>query len=133
MIVCLRTVAVPAAERGRYLDWIADARAVRQDHGILAELVLEPVDGQSETVVITIWPSREVFDAWIATPDRDRLTASDVHAAVDYRPITRYEVAGGYLNPPGLAAVADTYPAPASPATPPDPTVSGPRARGGVA
>jgi hypothetical protein len=34
MIVCLRTVGVPAAERRRYLDWITEGRTVRQDHGI---------------------------------------------------------------------------------------------------
>jgi hypothetical protein len=44
-----------------------------------------------------------VFDAWIATPDRDRLTASATHQAVGYHPITRYEVAGGYLNVDGLS------------------------------
>lgn len=43
MIVCLRTVAVPAQERTRYLDWIREGRVVREAHGILAELVLEPV------------------------------------------------------------------------------------------
>jgi heme-degrading monooxygenase HmoA len=102
MIVCLRTVGVPGAERERYLDWISEGRAVREEHGILAELVLEPSDGQGETVVITIWPSHEVFDAWIATPDRDRLTVSDVHKAVDYRPIKRYDQVGGYLNLDGL-------------------------------
>lgn len=102
MIVCLRTVGVPADERERYLAWIAEGREVREQHGILAELVLEPSDGDGEAVVITIWPSHEVFDAWIATPDRDRLTASDVHAAVDYRPITRYDLAGGYLSIEGL-------------------------------
>ena len=102
MIVCLRTVGVPADERERYLEWIAEGRQVREELGILAELVLEPSDGDGETVVITIWPSHEVFDAWIATPDRDRLTASAVHRAVDYRPITRYDLAGGYLNIPGL-------------------------------
>jgi heme-degrading monooxygenase HmoA len=102
VIVCLRTVGVPADERERYLAWIAEGREVREQHGILAELVLEPSDGEGETVVITIWPSHEVFDAWIATPDRDRLTASDVHAAVDYQPITRYDLAGGYLNIDGL-------------------------------
>ena len=59
MIVCLRTVRVPADVRERYL-------------------------------------------AWIATPDRDALTASEVHQAVDYRPITRYDVTGGYLNILGL-------------------------------
>ena len=110
MIVCLRTVGVPAAERGGYLEWIAEGRQVRQDHGILAELVAEPSSSEGETVVITIWPSHEVFDAWIATPERDRLTASEVHAAVDYRPITRYDVVGGYLNLPGLAQVPDAYP-----------------------
>ena len=117
MIVCLRTVGVPASERPRYLEWIAEGRGVRQDHGILAELVLEPASGEGETVVITVWPSHEVFDAWIATPDRDRLTASDVHAAVDYQPITRYEVVGGYLNIPGLAQIPDAYPEARSPAT----------------
>ena len=102
MIVCLRTVDVPEEVRERYLAWIAEGRAVREEHGILAEMVLEPSDGDGETVVITAWPSHEVFDAWIATPDRDRLTASDVHRSVDYRPIKRYDMAGGYLNLEGL-------------------------------
>lgn len=108
MIVCLRTVRVPPDHSDAYLAWIADGRAVRQAHGILAELVLEPTDG--ETVVLTVWPSHEVFDAWIATPERDALTASAVHQAVDYRPITRYEVTGGYLNLLGLNTIPDHYP-----------------------
>ena len=102
MIVCLRTVGVPADERERYLAWIAEGRTIRQQHGILAELVCEPATPGGATVVITVWPSHEVFDAWIATPHRDALTASEVHQAVSYRPITRYEVTGGYLNLPGL-------------------------------
>lgn len=103
MIVCLRTVEVPGEIRTRFLEWIEENRSVRETHGILAELVLEPTSGQGETVVATIWPSHQVFDAWIATPERDRLTASEVHRAVRYHPITRYELAGGYLNIPGLA------------------------------
>jgi heme-degrading monooxygenase HmoA len=102
MIVCLRTVLVPPEWRDRYLAWIAAGRQVRQQHGILAELVCEPAGGTGETVVMTAWPSHAVFEAWIATPHRDALTASEVHQAVDYRPITRYDVAGGYLNLPGL-------------------------------
>ena len=96
MIVCIRTVAVPEAERGRYLRWIAEGREIREAHGILAEWVLEPSTGEGGTVVVTVWPSHEVFDAWIATPERDALTASEVHRAVEYRPITRYDIAGGY-------------------------------------
>lgn len=103
MIVCLRSVAVPAEKRDDYLAWIRHGRAVREAHGILAELVLEPASDDGDTVVITIWPNHEVFDAWIATPARDELTASEMHQAVEYRPITRYDVAGGYLNPAGLA------------------------------
>ncbi len=103
MIVCLRTVAVPAEKRDDYLAWIRDGRTVREAHGILAELVLEPSSDDGDTVVITIWPSHEVFDAWIATPARDQLTASEMHRAVEYGPITRYDVAGGYLNLAGLA------------------------------
>jgi Antibiotic biosynthesis monooxygenase len=102
MIVCLRTVDVPPEWRTRYLDWIEAGRDIRQQHGILAELVCEPSDSGGDTVVITVWPSHEVFDGWIATPERDALTASDVHRAVTYRPITRYDLAGGYLNLPGL-------------------------------
>ena len=102
MIVCLRTVVVPPGWRDRYLAWIDAGRAIRQQHGILAELVCEPATPGGETVVITVWPSHEVFDAWIATPHRDALTASDVHQAVSYRPITRYDVVGGYLDLPGL-------------------------------
>ena len=102
MIVCLRTVDIPGDVRDRYLAWIDEGRAVRQAHGILAELVCEPAGGDGDTVVITIWPDDATFDAWIATPERDALTASDVHQAVDYRPITRHHVVGGYLNLPGL-------------------------------
>jgi heme-degrading monooxygenase HmoA len=105
MIVCLRTVRVPADVRDRYLQWIADGRAVREAHGILGELVLEPANDDGDTVVITLWPSHEAFDAWIATPERDALTGSDVHQAVEYRPITRYDTIGGYLNLAGLAAI----------------------------
>lgn len=47
---------------------------------------------------------RERYLAWIATPYRDALTASGVHQAVSYRPITRYEVTGGYLDLSGLTA-----------------------------
>jgi len=102
VIVCVRTVEVPAQVWDEYLAWIDDGREVRQAHGILAELVCEPSSGEGETVVITVWPDHAMFDAWIATPERDALTASDVHQAVDYRPITRYDVVGGYLDLPGL-------------------------------
>ena len=118
MIACLRTVGVPPGARDRYLELISEGRAVREAHGILAELVFEPSGGSGETVVLTLWPGHEVFDAWIAAPDRDRLTASDVHQAVSYQPITRYEVTGGYLNLPGLAAhhpASQPEPAPQEP------------------
>jgi heme-degrading monooxygenase HmoA len=115
MIVCLRTVAVPPDWHDRYLAWIAEGRTIRQQHGILAELVCEPAEPGGETVVITVWPSHGVFDAWIATPHRDALTASEVHQAVSYQPITRYEVTGGYLNLPGLTACDPSpHPAPTS-------------------
>ena len=112
MIVCLRTVAVPLEWHDRYLAWIQEGRAIRQQHGILAELVCEPAEPGGDTVVITIWPSHEVFDAWIATPDRDALTTSEVHQAVSYRPITRYDVTGGYLNLPGLTLHDPAQPQP---------------------
>jgi heme-degrading monooxygenase HmoA len=103
MIACLRTVGVPTIVGERYLSWIAEGRRTREAHGILAELILEPADpGSGETLVLTIWPSHEVFDAWIATPERKALTASEVHQAVSYRPITRYEMTGGYFNLAGL-------------------------------
>ncbi len=103
MIVCIRSVVVPAEVRDRYLHWISDGRKVREAHGLLAEWVLEPTSG-GDTVVITVWPSHEVFDAWIATPERDALTASDVHRAVDHRPIVRHDLVGGSTNLPGLVA-----------------------------
>jgi hypothetical protein len=68
-----------------------------------------------------MWPSHEVFDAWIATPYRDALTSSEVHQAVSYRPITRYEVTGGYLNLPGLTTNDPApQPEPVPPAAGPD-------------
>jgi len=119
MIVCLRTVVVPPEWQERYLAWIDAGRAIREQHGILAELVCEPAEPGGETVVITIWPSHEIFDAWIATPHRDALTSSEVHQAVDYRPIIRYEVAGGYLN---LAGLTEHEPSPQTAISPQEPT-----------
>jgi heme-degrading monooxygenase HmoA len=98
VIVCWRTVRVPSHEHERFLAWIHENRDVRERHGILAELVIEHAGEGEEMVVVTIWPSHEVFEAWIATPERDRLTASAVHRAVDYQPITRYDVVGGYVH-----------------------------------
>ncbi len=124
MIVCWRTVDVPQDARAGFLAWIEENRALREAHGILFELVLarsprqnpakalqpaEPDPGTADRlIVVTAWASHEAFDAWIDTPDRDRLTASDLHGSVRYGPITRYDVAGGYLNLDGLSAVADS-------------------------
>jgi heme-degrading monooxygenase HmoA len=108
VIVCIRTVDVPDDVWDRYLRWIDDGRGIREAHGLLAEWVLEPSGGEGDLVVVTVWPSHEVFEAWIATPERDALTASEVHRAVDYRPITRYDLVGGYTNLPALLALADT-------------------------
>ena len=120
MIICWRTVHVPKVERDRFTAWIEGNRRLREEHGILFELVLrksawqspaktlQPSDPESseegDLVVVTAWASHEAFDAWIATPDRDRLTDSDVHRSVEYRPITRYDRVGGYLNLDGLSA-----------------------------
>ena len=46
---------------------------------------------------MTAWPDHATFDAWIETPDRDRLTASANHEAVEFHPLTRYDVIGGYV------------------------------------
>jgi hypothetical protein len=62
---------------------------------------------EDHALVLTAWGSHDAFDAWIATPDRDQLTASEVHGSVRYGPITRYDVAGGYVHIDGLAAVAE--------------------------
>ena len=112
MIVCLRTVRVPADQRRAFLSWIDDNSEVRRRHGILAELILERATRQNpaktlqpaepradadELVVITVWPDHDTFDAWIDTPDRDRLTGSPTHEAVEFRPLTRYDLVGGYL------------------------------------
>jgi hypothetical protein len=123
VIVCVRTVRFPPEVRERFLGWIEQNSQLREEHGILFELVVErsprqnpaktlqPPEGgddeQDEALVLTAWGSHEAFDAWIDTPDRDRLTDSEVHRAVQFRPITRYDVVGGYLNLAGLAAVAD--------------------------
>jgi len=122
MIVCWRTVDIPDEHRGDFLAWIAENRGVREAHGILFEVVLERAVRQnpaktlqpSDTnepattaVVVTAWASHDAFDAWIDTPDRDRLTASAVHHSVRFGPITRYDVAGGYLNVDGLTDIAE--------------------------
>ncbi len=111
MIVCLRTVRLPPDQRDGFLSWIDDNGELRRQHGILAELVLERSPRQNpaktlqpeevgepdELVVITVWPDHDTFDALIDTPDRDRLTASPTHEAVEFRPLVRYDLVGGYL------------------------------------
>ena len=94
------------------MAWIDDNAELRRRHGILLELVLErsarqnpakvprPDDREpdpEELIVLTAWPDHDTFDAWINTPDRDALTTSPAHQAVEFRPLTRYDVIGGYL------------------------------------
>jgi len=120
VILCWRSVAVPPDRRDEFLDWIEENRSIRERNGILFELVLERASRQNpgktpqppepdeadelETVVVTGWPSHDALDAWIDTPDRDRLTDSETHRAVSFRPLTRFDVIGGYFNIDGLAA-----------------------------
>jgi antibiotic biosynthesis monooxygenase (ABM) superfamily enzyme len=110
VILCLRTVRVPADRRRQFLQWIDENADLRRRHGITCELVLarsprqnpakalqpDESEDDEELVVITGWPDHDTFDAWIETPDRDRLTASPTHEAVEFRPLTRYDVVGGY-------------------------------------
>jgi heme-degrading monooxygenase HmoA len=88
MIVCWRTVAIPDAERARFLAWISENRAVRDAHGICAELVFESTNEDDEAVVLTIWPSHEVFDAWIATPERSPTPMSIAPSNTGRSPVT---------------------------------------------
>jgi hypothetical protein len=116
---------LPDEVRQPFLAWIEENRQLRERHGILFELVLERsvqqnppkamppaalgADSEEQTLVITAWPSHEMFDAWIETPDRDRLTDSEVHRSVEFGPITRYDIARGYLNLEGLKAVVQSW------------------------
>ena len=61
-----------------------------------AELSHHGGDRSFETILHRHCIEDPVLWAWIATPERDALTDSAVHQAVDYRPITRYEIVGGY-------------------------------------
>ena len=103
---------VPADQRDRFASWVDENGELRRQHGILAELVLarslrqnptktlqvdDDAGDPDELVVVTAWPDHDTFDAWIDTPDRDRLTASPTHEALEFRPLTRYDVVGGYL------------------------------------
>lgn len=76
-----------------HLAWIDAGRVIREEHGIVAKVGCEPSEPGGDTVVITVWPSHEVLDAWIATPYRDALTSTEIHRAIGYRPITRCDVA----------------------------------------
>lgn len=71
MIVCLRTVEVPAAVRHQHLAWIEEGRAIREAHGIVAELVCEPSSGDGETVVVTVWPDLPDLYQAVSTPEED--------------------------------------------------------------
>jgi len=93
------------------VSWVDENGPLRRHHGILAEIVLERSARQNpaetlqppghhdpdELIVLTVWPDHETFDAWINTPDRDRLTASATHQAVEFGPITRHDLGAGYL------------------------------------
>ena len=73
-------------------------------------MVLEPSSGKGETVVVTVRPSHEVFDAWIAPPELGWITASEVHRVVEYRRPPRYDLVVGYTNVAGLAELFPQLP-----------------------
>ena len=95
-IVCLRSVEIPHENEQAFYDWIEHNRPLRRRMGCLMERVLKPSDGHGETLIITMWQSHEVFDAWIKSPQHDAVDASPGHALVRFHPIKRYDVAAGY-------------------------------------
>jgi heme-degrading monooxygenase HmoA len=60
------------------------------------ERVLEPADGQGDTLYLTIWRSHAVFDAWIKTPEHEAVSKSAGHQLVKWYPLKRYAVPGGW-------------------------------------
>ena len=116
MIVCWRTVRVPEEQRARFLAWIEENRALREERGILFEIPLErrprqnplktlqpaqpPPGTEGGLIVVTAWASHDAFDAWIETPDRDRLMASDRALLGRVRPDHSLR-RGGWLPEPG--------------------------------
>jgi len=77
--------------------------------GILLSLALA---GAGSQAAVASSNAGHLLWTGIATPERDALTTSEVHRAVTYQPITRYDVPGGYLNLPALSA-QDLNPNPA--------------------
>ena len=109
MIVCLRTVGVPPG-RDRYLAWINEAEPSAKPTASSPSSCSNP-----PAATATPWWSLSGPPTRCSTPGSPRpsagaLTASDVHRAVDYGPITRFEVSGGYLDLAALAAGPDTFP-----------------------
>jgi hypothetical protein len=108
VIVCLRTVDVPAHLRKRYLSWIDEGRDIRQAHGILAELVCEPSAGVGETVVITVWPDHETFDTWSARSQSAAGPTMPVRWRIT-RAATRAKTMAMTATVVQLTAVADSW------------------------
>jgi heme-degrading monooxygenase HmoA len=95
-IVCLRKVEIPPQNRAAFFAWIEESRPLRQRMGCLMERVLEPADGQGDTLYLTIWQSHAIFDAWIKTPEHETLSKSAGHQLVKWHPLKRYNVPGGW-------------------------------------
>ena len=73
VIVCLRTVEVPAAASGTSTWTGSTTAAGPRGPRHPGRAGARAASGEGDSVVITVWPDHEVFDAWIATPERDAL------------------------------------------------------------
>jgi quinol monooxygenase YgiN len=90
-LVLVRPVHFPPGRAEPGLAWLREAMAARERAGMLRHAIMRSKTDRHDYLAVMVWPDRATYEAWHASPDRERLFADQPHYLVR-EPTRRYEL-----------------------------------------
>ena len=99
-LVLVRPVHFPPGRAEVGLAWLRDAMAARERAGMLRHAIMRSRTDRDDYLAVMVWPDQATYQAWNASPERERLFADQPHYLVR-EPTRRYELLDVEPGSPG--------------------------------
>jgi len=73
--IIIRPVHVLRGREEEALRWAKSTEVVRRRHGMSHQWTVRNIIDPSETLLIQVWESREAYEAWRKSEEREKLVA----------------------------------------------------------
>ena len=89
--VLIRQIHPLPGREAEAAEWYRESEALRRRAGQTSQMLLRSLVDPSEYRLVQVWNSRQAYDAWRRTPERERL-AAERNRLMTSEPAHTYEV-----------------------------------------